>query len=189
MEINEAVSLAGSIVESVKSAKKVCDAIPQWLFFPPLKAQVSELKSQITLLERQVNYGFPKLEQLISSYSYLVSEVKVAKALSDKSFEILGLVSDAHRFMENAAIDRENECSRIKDAIARLPSIDSAEAGELSRIMTSIRDKTLELKRLGDNDALLARRLHGEISTQYSDMSSIISKLLDKILVSFKLSS
>lgn len=208
MEINEAISLAGSIVESVKKVKSVSEAIPRWLFLPPFKAQITELKNQIAFLEKQVISGFPKLEALISSYSYLISEVKVAKALSDKAFEILGfaLADDKRRlkpninqaekavafqFMTTAALDRENEHSRITEAITKLTSIDKSEMGALEQIMKDISQNSVKLKGLKSDDEGIveARRLHGEISTKYSGMSSIISTLLAKILDSFKILS
>lgn len=194
MDINESLSLVNSVAQGIKDLRGAYDAIPLRTFLPPTKNKLANLENQITSIQEKVNdleenfnKGFPELARLIRSYSRLISDVRIAGALSDKAAEIYGLAPDlAPRFTTMFANDRQNDYSRISSSISQLPSLDVSQKGRLEAKLSMIRDLVRDMKNINQDDIRNIKRILDDISTQYSDVESILSELAERILNSLE---
>ncbi|RCJ27697.1 hypothetical protein A6S26_35030 [Nostoc sp. ATCC 43529] len=150
--------------------------------------KLNELKDKIASLENQVTKGFPGLAQLLRSYSLILSEVKVVKAISDKASELITTVPDKAPLYTGIFINQiEATHGQIGFGIGQLPDVDNREAGELKGKLDSIRDLIRDIKK--ENDIQDIKRIFDNISTQYTDVQAILSRLVERILSSFELKS
>ncbi|HAC63793.1 MAG TPA: hypothetical protein DCF68_09700 [Cyanothece sp. UBA12306] len=185
MTINSSIEIITSIAETLTDVKSIFDKIPVNLFLPPNKKKLTDLKDKISLLENKINTGFPKLASLIRFYSRLISDVRIAGALSDKMAELYGLVPEIGTYTTTFTSSLQSDYSRISSSINQINSLDVEEKGSLDRILVEIRDQIQNLKRVSTNEHEKIKEILQKISTQYSDMESILSSLLEKILASF----
>ena len=190
MELNDLLKLIATIAESVKGAKSICDTLPKPIFLGGARKNISKLAENIqtvegrmTELESKVSNGLPELSKLVRSYSKLVTDVKVAKVLSDKASEICELAPSVAPVLATVSTnDRESEYSEIASGTSRLPNLAPEEKGQLDAKLIVVRDLIRDLKKTKQDDDRNLKRIFDEISTQYSDIQSILSRLLEKIL-------
>jgi hypothetical protein len=176
-----------SILEIIRNTKSIIDSIPIKLFFPPNQGKLISLQKSVNSLDDQIRVVFPKIAQLIRSYSATIAEVKVSKALSDKVAEILGIVPDSSSIYTPFFINQlESNHGRIETMISHLPPLDNLETGALNEKMNIIRDHILDLKKIDEKDSTTVKQLFDKISTYYTDIQRILSRLLEKILIGFE---
>ena len=177
-----------SIITVLKEVKDISDQVPINWFLPPNRGKLKKLQDKIRDLENIINTGFPKLSRLIIFYSQLISDVRIAGALSDKLAELYELSPGIETYTTVLINDLNGEYSRIDRQLSQFSNLDVAEKGSLFRISTEIRDQIEILKRTPSNSNDRINEILKNISKQYSDMSSTLSKLLEKILVEFDIS-
>lgn len=194
MEIKEIFSIVESISKGIETCKSASNMIPKSLFMPRAKKNIQELETELILiqgkidtLEEKFNTGFPELSRLVRSYSRLISDVRIAGALSDKAAELYGIAPQvAPVFTSMFANDRQNDYARISSSISQIPELDVSEKGKLEERLVIIRDYIRDLKNSEQSDVKNIKRLLDSISTQYADIESILSKLLERILLSLE---
>ncbi|NEQ64475.1 MAG: hypothetical protein F6K21_03035 [Symploca sp. SIO2D2] len=196
MGIHEIILLISSISKGVIDLKKAYSAVPRPIFLPPAKKKLTEVQNKINSIEEKISklegkikISFPELARLVRSYAQLISDVRIAGALSDKAAELYGIAPDsASTFTTMFANDIQSEYSRISSSISQLPSLDVSEQGQLQAKLSIIRDLVRDMKNADQDDVKNIKRILDSISTQYSDIESILSELLERILVSLELS-
>ena len=173
------LSLIASIIKTIGDIKSILDAVGAANMFQR-QNKLNELRDKITSLERQVNTGFPTLAQLLRSYSLILSDVKVVTAISNKASELIATAPDEALLYTGIFINQiEANHGQINFGISQLPPLNVREAGELSGRLNSIRDLIRDIKR--ENDIQSIKRTFDNISTQYTDVQSIISRLVEII--------
>lgn len=181
VEPNSAIATISSIAATVKDMKGILDVFPVGIVLPPNKAKLIKLKDNVRHLEIECT----KLSQLIRNYSSLLSEVRIAKALSDKAYELIMFVPDlGSGQLAIFSNDIETRHSVINRDINRLPIIDATETGVMERELTVIRDLIRDLKKDVQNNDGSVKRDFADISTHYADLEGILSRLLEKLLQS-----
>jgi hypothetical protein len=172
----------------VKDMKGITDKLPVSLTLPPTRGKLSEIQSKMTDLEKKITIGLPKIAQLIRSYSALLAEVKIAKALSDKAAELISLVPDfGSGYITVFSNDIESKHGSICRIVSQLPILNATEAGELDRELRIIRDIIRDLKGGSQGESKYIKKCFDDISTHYSDVEAVLSRLLEKILRSLDL--
>lgn len=196
MEMNEIIALISLISKGAKEAKALYSNISLPIFLPKarnslnsLEEKINFIEGQVLILEEKCHLSFPKLSQLIRSYSDLIANVRIASALSDKAAEIYGIAPDeAPIFKTMFANDRQQDYSRVTSGMTNLPTMDVEEKGKIEAKLDNIRDNIRDLKNSNQNDIEAVKRIFDNISTQYSDIESILGGLLNKILMEMELS-
>ncbi|NES83083.1 MAG: hypothetical protein F6K10_17680 [Moorea sp. SIO2B7] len=145
-----------------------------------------QLQQQINELETIINIGFPKLAQLVRSYSNLLSEVRAAKVFSDKIEEVYSLAPDISQYNTIFVNSLQNDYTRISRSLEQFTTLDVAEKGSIDWILVEIRDQLNDLQRNMPTQQYQLKQILQKVSTQYSDMERILSKLLEKILKDFE---
>lgn len=189
MEISEAISLISLISKGFEELKSAYEAIPLPIFLPPAKAKITEVQKRIDSIEddfssfkSKISKGFPELARLVRFYSRLISDVRIAGILADKTGEIYGLVPELSRLKPTFTNERQGDYSRISSSVSSLTNIDAQERGQLEEQLRSVRDLILELKNTDASNTMAIVRLFDSISTKYRDMETTLSQLVDKIL-------
>ncbi|MFE4105937.1 hypothetical protein [Almyronema epifaneia] len=189
MEISEAISLINLISKGFEELKTVYETIPLPIFLPPAKAKLLEAQQRIDSIESdfssfktKIGKGFPELARLVRFYSRLISDVRIAGILADKTGEIYGLIPELSRLKQTFTNERQGDYSRVSSSVGSLTDIDAQEKGQLEEQLRSVRDLILELKNVDANDTTAVVRLFDSISTKYRDMETTLSKLIDKVL-------
>ncbi|MDM9585159.1 hypothetical protein [Nostoc sp. GT001] len=178
------LSLIASILRTIGDIKSILDTVEKTNIFQR-QPKLDELKREITSLEQQVNTGFPTLVQLLRSYSSILSDVKVVTAISNKASELIAIAPDkALLYTGNFINQIEANHGQINLGISQLPPLNVREAGELSGRLNSIRDLIRDIKR--EDDIQSIKRTFENISTQYTDVQSILSRLVEIILSSLE---
>ena len=178
VEPNSAVTAISSIAATVKDMKDILDIFPIGIVLPPNKGKLIKLKDNIRHLEIECI----KLSQLIRNYSSLLSEVRIAKALSDMAYELIMFVPDlGSGQLAIFSNDIETRHGVINRDINRLPVIDATEAGVMERELTIIRDLIRDLKKDVQSNDGSVKRTFADISTHYADLEGILSSLLEKL--------
>ncbi|MEH2305004.1 hypothetical protein [Nostoc sp.] len=178
------LSLLASIIKTIGDIKSILDAVGAANMLQR-QNRLNELKDKITSLEQQVNTGFPTLTQLLRSYSSVLSDVKVVTAISNKASELIAIAPDKALLYKETFINQiEVNHAQINSGISQLPPLNVREAGELSGKLNSIRDVIRDIKR--ENDIQSIKRTFENLSTQYTDVQSILSRLVEIILSSLE---
>lgn len=196
MEVTETLALVPKVVKSIQTIKETCDSLNAG-FLPTNTKRKKELQQHIQELEEKIQSGFPVLASLVSSYGTVAADVKVAKALSDKNHEIIGLVNNPHFltvFFVRIPGEMERDCTNVEKGINNLPEINNVELGHAKRLLISIKQDLDRLKQSIPTDLEGAteqevkqsketpRRLIGDIASKYSDLDGILTSLLKRIL-------
>jgi hypothetical protein len=175
--------LLKDIVTGIKSIKDIFNNFPFSTPFLPQKDKLLELKNEVDFLEEKINNNFPKLSNLVWSYSAIISEVKVGRSISDKARQLImdnpGLSPNYTAIFANKL---EDDHGRVGYNITRIALPDISEKGELSEKSRMIRDLINSLKTVNRDDINSLQRIFNEISTHYSDMEEILGRLLQKLL-------
>jgi len=182
---SDIITLAGSVLQGIKEAKSLVDKIPVSLFLPAGRSNVEALQKKVASLEQSVTIGFPKMAQLIRSYSSLISDVKVSKALADKVAELIDF-AEVTKFASFFINDLEMKHGRISTSISQLSSPDVSEKGMVDGKIADVRDTLRDLKNLDKTDLKTMKQYFDRISTDYADVESSLSRLLEKILTGFE---
>lgn len=193
MEIKETLALVPTVIGGIKTIKETCDSIDVG-FLPHNKQKLNNLKEQVKELEEKIQLGFPQLASLTKAYAEVSAGVRVAKALSDKNHELLGFLQDT-KFIDSLLIripgEMERNCTEVEKGIANLPKIDTTEFGQAKTYLDNIRRNIDRLKQVTSNNSSAqeiikskenARKLAGDIATDYSYLDAILSNLLNRIL-------
>lgn len=182
---SDVIALAGAVLQGIKQAKSMVEKIPVSLFLPAARSNVEALQKKVVNLEQLIAIGFPKLAQLIRSYSSLISEVKVSKALADKVAELTDF-AEITKFASLFINQLESNHGRISTSISQLSSPDVSEKGMVDAKLISIRDTLRDLKNLDKTDLKTMKQYFDRISTDYADVEGSLSRLLEKILTGFE---
>ncbi|MCC5663657.1 hypothetical protein LC653_06875 [Nostoc sp. CHAB 5784] len=178
------LSLLASIIKTIGDIKYILDTVEKTNIFQR-QPKLDELKREVTSLEKQVNSGFPTLVQLLRSYSLILSDVKVVIAISNKASELIATAPDKALQYTGIFINQiETNHGQINFGMSQLPALDVREGGELSGKLNSIRDFIRDIKR--ENNIQNIKRTFDNISTQYTDVQSILSRLVERILSSLE---
>ena len=193
MEIKETLALVPTVVGSLKTIKEICDNLNPGVL-PKNRRKLKNLKQQVKELEERVQTGFPQLASLTKGYADVSASVRVAKALSDKNHELLGFLHDT-KFVYSLLIripgEMESNCAEVEKRITNLPETNTIELGQAKRTIATIRrdlDRLKQFTRIDPSEVKVnqskeeARRLTGDIATQYSELDAILSSLLNRIL-------
>ena len=129
MEINEIFSTINTINAGMRNLKQAYTAIPVRFLLPNAKQkivllenEISSLEHELSNLQQKVARVFPQIAPLIRSYSRIISDVKVAKALSDKAAELIANVPQlSSRYTVIFANQAQTDYARIKAGINELP--------------------------------------------------------------------
>lgn len=193
MEIKETLALVPTVIGSLKTIKETCDSLNAG-FLPKNRQKLKDLQQQVKELEERVQSGFPQLASLTKGYADVSASVRVAKALSDKNHELLGFLQDtkfAYSLLIRIPGEMENNCAEVEKRITNLPETNTTELGEANKTIATIRrdlDRLKQVTRIGLSEAEVskskeeARRLTGDIASQYSELDAILSSLLNRIL-------
>lgn len=85
----------------------------------------------------------------------------------------------------------ESNCAEVEKRITNLPETNTIELGQAKRTIATIRrdlDRLKQFTRIDPSEVKVnqskeeARRLTGDIATQYSELDAILSSLLNRIL-------
>ena len=179
-------SLVTTIAKTIAEIKKLIDVVSKSWMTP--KEQLSNLKQKIEFIEKETRDTFPRLAQLMRSYSFLISEVKVVKALSDKASQLIQKAPDiAPMFIEDFISQIEDRHDQIKSSARQLPQIEVPELGSMDTHLRIIDDRILIIKnRTEEKDIEKFRSDFREVSTHYANLQGTLSQLLEKILKSFE---
>ncbi len=188
MEINNVVALMSSISTIVSEIKTLSKPLLVRFFWISNESNLRALQDKVSLLETQINLGFPQLEQLIRIYSSLLVDVKIAYALSDKLAEMYDLVPGLAKYRIKDISDTQERYTRISRDVNNLPYLNVSEQGKLESKLDQIRDIIHNLKTLDSTnpDPAKLKEMFGNISNQYSDIETTLSALLNEILASLK---
>lgn len=191
MEANSALAVISSIATAIKETKSILDKIPITLL-PSNKGKLEQAQDSLSRIDEKVKLELPRLANLIRVYSQTLSKVRVAKATSDKVYEITG-TTDLTSAIPTFISFTETEFSGISYSIEELPQLDVSERGALDEKLRNIDRhiqslKNLGLKGISQNEIHSFRENFSRISTDYSDMERILAKFLNKILDGFDLS-
>jgi len=198
MEIKETLALVPTVVGSLKTIKETCDGLNAG-FLPQNRQKLKNLQQQIKELEEIIQLGFPQLASLTKSYAEVSANVRVAQVLSDKNYELLGLTQDpkfVYALLIRIPGEMERDCTKVEKGIINLPETNTTELGRARGIITIIRrdlDRFKQFTRTDSSELEVsksldskskdeARRLTSDIAAQYSDLDSILSSLLNRIL-------
>lgn len=185
---NSAFQIIGSVTEILKTLKETAGALPvNSTILPSMRGNMIQLQQQVNELERTINAGFPKLAQLVRSYSNLLSEVRGAKVFSDKLSELYSLAPNISQYNSLFSNSLQSDYTRISRILEQFTSLDVSEKGSIDRILFEIRDQLQNLQRFDPSQQDRLKEVLQKISTQYSDMEGILSKLLEKILKDFEI--
>lgn len=186
---SDIITLAGSVLQGIKEAKSLVEKIPVSLFLPAARSNVEALQKKVASLEQLVTIGFPKMAQLIRSYSSLISEIKVSKALADKMSELTILaprLTEMDMIVSGFINQLENNHGRISANVSQLSSPDVSEKGIVEVKLNNVRDTLRDLKNLDKTDLKTMKQCFDRISTDYADVEGSLSRLLEKILTGFE---
>ncbi|MCP4109876.1 MAG: hypothetical protein GY749_30880 [Desulfobacteraceae bacterium] len=202
-ELNEIFSMISSMSTTVKNLKPMFDivkAVPTGKIFAKKHAnefqdklsvfqdEIIRLQDDMDSFEKKSNDIIGKLGQLIRSYSEIVSEVKFAKGKADKVAEIFelspGLVVNFTSHFANGARD---DFERINSGMEKLPDRDSIEVGSIKTKFGEILYLLNKLEPVRQENEKLIEIFKG-IARHYSDVASLLSRHLRKILDSFNIS-
>lgn len=198
-EITEILSFMPELINGCKAISNKCSDINPGLL-PNNRKKVKDLLEHISILEENIKSGFPALISLIKVYSTVSADVKIAKALSDKNHELLGLITDekvVQVFLARFPSEMENDFNRVDKGMASLPDLDRSESGNSTRIIHEIRvllDRLKQInipanekdKKIIRNSREKVRHLIGDISTKYNDLDGMLTRLLNVILERFQ---
>ena len=96
---NDIFKIIGSISTILKFLKTASGVLPiKTTLLPSSRKNMKELQNRVTELDQIVKVGFPKLAQLVRSYSNLLSEVRGAKVFSDKMAELYSLAPNISQY-------------------------------------------------------------------------------------------
>ncbi|BAZ29751.1 hypothetical protein NIES4074_21980 [Cylindrospermum sp. NIES-4074] len=175
--------LLKDIVTAIKSIKDIFNNFPFSNPLLPQKDKLIELRNKVDSLEEKINNSFPKLSHLVWSYSAIISEVKVARSISDKARQLI--MNDPALSPNYTAIfanKLEDDYGRVDYGITQISLPDIAERGALTEKSRMIRDLINHLKTVKRDDIDALQRIFNDIATHYSDMEAILGKLLQKLL-------
>ncbi len=196
IEIKEALALVPTALNSIKTIKEACNTLDAGLL-PNNRKKLKDLEELVVRLESQVKFGFPVLANLVTLYSAVALDVRVAWILTDKNWELLGTAKKPEQitmFLTRFPGDMERNYISVEKGISGLPAVDSNELGIAMRILEEIRKYLDRLKQVEFNDesesSIFAakdksRNLLNEINSQYLALDGILSKLIKRILQSF----
>lgn len=188
METGNVINVVGSLANLAKEAKEIANTFPLNFSLPPTRSKLDKIHSKLDSLEKKLTTNLPKMAELIRAYSSLLAEVKIAKALSDKTAELISFVQDFDiRLLTFFSNDIESKHGNICRMVMQLPIVDSNETGELNRELLIIRDYIRDLKKESQEDLKSVKKYFDNISTHYTDVEGILSRLLARILESLKL--
>ncbi len=194
MEIKETLALVPTVVSSLKTIKETCDSLNVG-FLPQNRQKLKDLQQQVKELEERVQSGFPQLASLTKSYADVSASVRVAKALSDKNHELLGFSQDiklTYSLLIRIPGEMESNCAEVEKRMTNLPEINTTELGEAKEKIANIRIYLDRLKQvtqvnLAEEEEVNkskeeARRLTGDIASQYNYLDGTLSRLLNRVL-------
>lgn len=196
IEIKEALDLVPTFLNSIKTIKETCNTLDAGII-PKNRKRLKDLEELVVHLESQVKSGFPVLANLVTLYSVVAVDVRVAWILTDKNWELLGTAKKPEQimmFLTRFPGDMERNYISVEKGISGLPKVDSNELGIAMRILEEIRKYLDRLKQVEFNDesesSIFAakdktRNLLNEINSQYLALDGILSKLIKRILQSF----
>lgn len=148
-----------------------------------LEEDVQRLTSNVKELEFYVNVNLPKLIQLIKDYARLLADVRIARSISDKAAELIGIMPElAPKYIPIFLSQIQNDISRVETGAHQLIQTDNTEFGKILQIIHVIRDLSRDLKNNSSNNALMLKNSLDNISTYYADIEPLLTKLLEKIL-------
>jgi hypothetical protein len=175
--------LLKDIVTGIKLIKDIFINFPFNNPLLPQKDKLRELKNQVDFLEQKINNNFPKLSNLVRSYSAIISEVKVGRAISDKARQMIMDNPDlSPNYTAIFANKLEDDHGRVDYNITQIALPDIAEKGALSEKSRMIRDSINSLKIAKRDDINALQRIFNDIATHYADMEEILGRLLQKLL-------
>jgi len=193
-EIGELIPVVNSVCKNVKDLVPIVDTISKsrgWLKKKgnnkSLEEDLLKTTASIKKLEHYISNNLPKLIQLIKDYSRLLADVRVARSISDKAAEIIGIMPElAPQYMPIFLSQIQSDISRVETGAYQLLPTDSNEFGKLIQNISVIRDLSRDLKKeVNSANPLFFKNLLDNISTYYADIEPLLSKLLDKILTLF----
>ena len=193
IEIKEALALVPTVLGNIKTIKEACAALDVG-FLPSNRKKLKDLEDLVLKLENKMESGFPVLADLVSFYSAVAADVKVAWALSEKNYELLGFVNKPEyiiSFLIRFPGEMERNYIDVNKGISNLPTIDNTESGEAKIILSLIgtyldRLKQIEYDDTDDASVLKAkdniRKLVKDITSRYGDLDRVLLKLIKRIL-------
>ncbi len=193
IEIKEALSLVPIVLGNIKSIKEICTTLDAGLL-PNNRKKLKDLEKLVIALESKMQSGFPILANLATVYSAVAADVKVAWALSEKNYELLGFVNKPDyiiSFLIRFPGEMERNYIDVGKGLSDLPTIDSTELGEARSILSMIGTYLDRLKQIefDDNDEKSVyaakdntRKLVKDITSRYGDLDKVLSRLLKRIL-------
>jgi hypothetical protein len=114
--------------------------------------------------------------------------------LSDKNYELLGFSQDI-KFTYSLLIripgEMESNCAEVEKRMTNLPEINTTELGEAKEKIANIRiylDRLKQVTQINlskeevDKSKEDARRLTGDIASQYNYLDGTLSRLLNRVL-------
>ncbi len=196
IEIKEALALVPTVLSTIKTIKEACNTLDAGIL-PKNRRKLKDLDEVVAQLENQVKSGFPVLANLVTLYSTVALDVRVAWILTDKNWELLGTAKKPEQitmFLTRFPGDMERNYISVEKGISGLPEVDSNELGTVMRILEEIRKYLDRLKQVEFNDESessifaakdKARNLLNEINSQYLALDGTLSKLIKRILQGF----
>ena len=196
IEIKEALALVPTVLNTIKTIKEACKTLDAGIL-PNNRKKLKDIDEIVARLESQVKSGFPVLANLVTLYSTVALDVRVAWILTDKNWELLGTAKKPEQitmFLTRFPGDMERNYISVEKGISGLPDIDSNELGTVMRILEEIRKYLDRLKQVEFNDKSepsvfaakdKARNLLNEINSQYLSLDGTLSKLIKRILQGF----
>jgi hypothetical protein len=196
IEIKEALALVPTVLNTIKTIKEACKTLDAGIL-PNNRKKLKDIDEIVARLESQVKSGFPVLANLVTLYSTVALDVRVAWILTDKNWELLGTAKKPEQitmFLTRFPGDMERNYISVEKGISGLPEIDSNELGTVMRILEEIRKYLDRLKQVEFNDESessvfaakdKARNLLNEINSQYLALDGTLSKLIKRILQGF----
>lgn len=196
IEIKEALALVPTVLNTIKTIKEACKTLDAGIL-PNNRKKLKDIDEIVARLESQVKSGFPVLANLVTLYSTVALDVRVAWILTDKNWELLGTAKKPEQitmFLTRFPGDMERNYISVEKGISGLPDIDSNELGTVMRILEEIRKYLDRLKQVEFNDESepsvfaakdKARNLLNEINSQYLSLDGTLSKLIKRILQGF----
>ena len=196
IEIKEALALVPTVLSSIKTIKEACNTLDAGIL-PNNRKKLKDLDELVVRLESQVKSGFPVLANLVTLYSAVAVDVRVAWILTDKNWELLGTAKKHEQitmFLTRFPGDMERNYISVEKGISGLPTVDSNELGIAMRILEEIRKYLDRLKQVEFDDESessvfaakdKSRNLLNEINSQYLALDGILSRLIKRILQSF----
>jgi hypothetical protein len=193
IEIKEALALVPTVLGNIKSIKEACTNLDAGIL-PNNRKKLKDLEELVISLESKMQSGFPVLANLATVYSSVAADVKVAWALSEKNYELLGFVNKPDyiiSFLIRFPGEMERNYIDVSKGISDLPTIDNTESGEVRNILSMIgtyldRLRQIEFDDNDDKSVYTAkdnvRKLVKDITSRYGDLDRVLSRLLKRIL-------